>query len=74
MKDGYYWARDFDDVAWNLDKEWRIVEVVNLGSGKRIRQEVAELGTEWYSQLNEYEFGEKIERPMTDDEIEAMES
>ena len=63
MKDGYYWARWIGE-----DTEWEVVKVH--------RGWVSSIGCETSCgvELNLWEFGEKIERPMTDDEIEAMES
>ena len=60
MRQGYYWAREKGDDMW---------EVVHVSRGW-----VAVTGDEVPYREEHFEFiGGEIERPMTDDEIEAME-
>lgn len=64
MKDGYYWARYkavFDEG------EWEIVLALQGWVGRAFNDRLYK--------VEDFEFvSERIERPMTDDEIEAMES
>jgi hypothetical protein len=54
MKEGYYWARE----KGSGNDGWRIVRI-NKFAGKY--WEVAEMGSETPYELDEYEFGDKVE-------------
>ena len=63
MKDGYYWAKNKN---WGEDADWDIVQVHTYHySGGRIdpRQDVYELGSDVYCEIDEFEFGDRIEIP-----------
>ena len=50
MKDGYYWAKDKEGNSW---KTWQIAEI--LGSSVQL------IGDERCFELEEFEFGDRIE-------------
>ena len=63
MKDGYYWARWIGEDTGVID-EWDIVKVQRFiysdGEAEK-RQDVLELGSDVPEEIEDYEFGDKIE-------------
>ena len=58
MKDGYYWARLNPKKFGEFD--WEIVEVSNPWDEE---QKVQLIGDELYHDLEDFEFGDRIEMP-----------
>ena len=60
MKDGYYWAKS---KRWR-EAEWSIVEVftyVYMDGHKDDHSDVLELGSDVFEEIEDYEFGDRIE-------------
>ena len=59
MEDGYYWAKFMGESADPI--EWEVVEVWGGNHTSRV-QDVSRMGSEVACLIEDFEFGEKIER------------